>query len=573
MTMTETTGNQTGSTTAPTSKSLRNAASLLVVRDGKAGMEVLLVRRVERANDRSSGAYVFPGGTLDPEDHSLQAYAAGLDDTAASARLGLPASGLSFYLAAVRECFEEAGLLFAYGSDGQLLAPEHLEPAQHAFLREAVQRGGPGLAHACEQLGLRLAADRLAYHSYWLTPPGLPKRFDTRFFVAIAPAGQTAVHDGTEIVEHRWVRPGEAADAASDLPMLHVTRRTLASIAHFETAQACFAYATQPREIACIMPRLATGSAGVRPVMPNEACYAEIGRIDPDGKTHGARYELAPGTPVRLSDRVWRVTANNGSVMTGPGTNTYFVGGGARNEWAVIDPGPADASHVQAVLAAAPGPIRWVFTTHTHLDHSPAARALQAATGATVLGRAAPPGQWQDADFASERELQHGERIRIDDGCTLRVCHTPGHASNHLCYLLEEEKTLFTGDHVMQGSTVVITPPDGNMREYLDSLAALQSEDLDWLAPGHGFLIPRPQDAIRLLMRHRLHREAKVLSALRELGPAGLDTLVLRVYDDVPERMHPVAQRSLLAHLLKLDADGKAREADGRWEPVSQATA
>ena len=111
------------------------------------------------------------------------------------------------------------------------------------------------------------------------------------------------------------------------------------------------------------------------------------------------------------------------------------------------------------------------------------------------------------------------------------------------------------------------------MREYLDSLAALQSEDLDWLAPGHGFLIPRPQDAIRLLMRHRLHREAKVLSALRELGPAGLDTLVLRVYDDVPERMHPVAQRSLLAHLLKLDADGKAREADGRWEPVSQATA
>ena len=566
MTTTET--STTTNRPASPSKSLRAAASLLVVRDGPQGMEVLLVRRVERANDRSSGAFVFPGGTLDPEqDKALHIHAAGLDDTAASERLNLPANGLDFYLAAVRECFEEAGLLLAYHRNGDLLAPGHLDDAQLDFLRQAVQRGGPGLAHACAELGLRLASDRLAYHSYWLTPPGLPKRFDTRFFVAIAPAGQIAIHDGMEIVEHRWIRPGEAADPASGLPMMHVTRRTLQSIAHFETAQECFASTSLLRDIACIMPRLANGAAGVRPVMPNESCYAEIGRIDPEGKTH-ARYELAPGEPVRLSERVWRVTANNGSVMTGPGTNTYLVGGGARNEWAVIDPGPDDAAHVQAVLAAAPGPIRWILATHTHMDHSPAAPALQAATGATVLGRAAPATQWQDIAFAPARDLQHGERIAIGDDCTLRVIHTPGHASNHLCFLLEEEKTLFTGDHVMQGSTVVISPPDGDMRAYLDSLAALQEEDLEWLAPGHGFLITRPQEAIRLLVRHRLHREAKVLSALRDLGPAPIEALLPRVYDDVPERMYPVAQRSLHAHLLKLVADGKAVDTDGRWQAV-----
>ncbi|SPC15251.1 hypothetical protein CT19431_MP110015 [Cupriavidus taiwanensis] len=219
MTTTET----SGSPATPTPL-LRTAASLLVVRDAPAGMEVLLVRRVERANDRSSGAYVFPGGTLDAQDRHLHAHAHGLDDVLASERLGLPASGLDFYLAAVRECFEEAGLLFACDHEGRLRSPHELDAAQQELLRQAVQRGGPGLAHACEQLGLRLAADRLAYHSYWLTPPGLPKRFDTRFFVAIAPEGQLAVPDGTEIVEHRWVRPAEAADPATRRPACRARR-------------------------------------------------------------------------------------------------------------------------------------------------------------------------------------------------------------------------------------------------------------------------------------------------------------------------------------------------------------
>jgi glyoxylase-like metal-dependent hydrolase (beta-lactamase superfamily II) len=139
----------------------------------------------------------------------------------------------------------------------------------------------------------------------------------------------------------------------------------------------------------------------------------------------------------------------------------------------------------------------------------------------------------------------------------LQAIHTPGHASNHLCYLLEDEKILFTGDHVMQGSTVVINPPDGDMQAYLDSLGGLLEVDAAYLAPGHGFLIEHPAKEIDRLLRHRLKREAKVVEALRQTGAATLDTLVTVAYDDVAARVHPVASRSLLAHLIKLEADGR----------------
>jgi len=173
--------------------------------------------------------------------------------------------------------------------------------------------------------------------------------------------------------------------------------------------------------------------------------------------------------------------------------------------------------------------------------------------------------EWQDASFVPDRTLAHGERLPVGAQTTLRVVHTPGHASNHLCYLLEEEQTLFTGDHVMQGSTVVINPPDGEMTAYVESLRALLREDLLWLAPGHGFLIDRPAIAVERLIKHRLAREAKVIQALQALGPSEIASLLARVYDDVPVRMHPVAQRSLTAHLIKLVNEGRAREKDGRW--------
>ncbi|HVS76185.1 MAG TPA: MBL fold metallo-hydrolase [Steroidobacteraceae bacterium] len=269
------------------------------------------------------------------------------------------------------------------------------------------------------------------------------------------------------------------------------------------------------------------------------------------------------GNVVRLTERVWRLTAPNAGPMTGPGTNTYLVG--LRRGWAVIDPGPADARHIQALLTAAAGNIRHILVTHTHEDHSPGAAPLRSATSAPVAGRVTSHRHWQDETFRPDRELQDNDRVAIGDSTTLRVIHTPGHASNHLCFLLEEERILFTGDHIIQGSTVVIDPPDGDMGAYIRSLEALLHEDLHYLAPGHGTLIPNPPEAIHSLIQHRLRREAKVLSALPRQHPADLPTLLQTVYDDVPTHLHALAQRSLLAHLLKLESEARALRVADSW--------
>jgi glyoxylase-like metal-dependent hydrolase (beta-lactamase superfamily II) len=172
-----------------------------------------------------------------------------------------------------------------------------------------------------------------------------------------------------------------------------------------------------------------------------------------------------------------------------------------------------------------------------------------------------------------DRVLADQERLTIAsaEGChTLRVIHTPGHASNHLCYLLEQEKLLFTGDHLMQGSTVVINPPDGDMQAYLDSLHALLVLDIEWLAPGHGFLIDRPHEVVQRTVAHRLQREARVVATLRAHGCGDIDALLPVVYQEVPARLHAMAARSLQAHLLKLRSDGRAREQGGVWSLVQE---
>ncbi len=222
------------------------------------------------------------------------------------------------------------------------------------------------------------------------------------------------------------------------------------------------------------------------------------------------------------------------------------------------------------MLAAAPGKITRILVTHTHKDHSPAVVAVKAACGAPCLGRVATYPEWQDASFIPDRVLSDGDRIALGEGVTLRAIHTPGHASNHLCYLLEEEKLLFTGDHLMQGSTVVINPPDGDMAVYLASLRRLFDEDLEWLAPGHGFLIDQPHEVVRKTIAHRLAREAKVLAAVHSATKDGAAVdeaaLLALVYADTPQRLHAMALRSLLAHLSKLRDEGLLHEdAPGRW--------
>lgn len=538
----------------------RRAASVIVLREGADGApEVLLLRRAERDDDMRSGVWVFPGGVLDAEDEALAARCDGDTEANANDRLGLDAGALAYTVAALRECFEEVGLLYTTAGD-----------ADGAARERALVRRGEDFVALCERHHLRLDAGALAYHSHWLTPPGMPKRFDTRFFVARAPQGQAPVVDAGEALESVWLTPAQALERERALKLLPVTRETLKDLARFATVSDCLADARTRRQPPRMMPRLGRDAAGkVRPVLPGEWAYAEIGRLDPVGLGNVC-FELPPLQPVRLSDRVTRVTCSNGSVMTGPGTNTYLVRSPGSQEVTVIDPGPADDhtdDHLQAVVAAAaPGKIVRIVVTHTHKDHSPAALRLEALTGAPLIGCVADHPEWQDTAFHPQQTPVDGERLELGPNATLRAVATPGHASNHICWLLEEEGLLFTGDHVMQGSTVVINPPDGDMAAYLASLEKLLAIDgLQWFAPGHGFLMAEPQTEVRRLVQHRLAREAKVAAALRATGHGTPEALVPTVYGDVPSSRHAIAARSLTAHLIKLEQDGRVAREAGVW--------
>ncbi|MBL8474085.1 MAG: MBL fold metallo-hydrolase [Rhodocyclaceae bacterium] len=545
------------------------SATLVLLRDGAAGLETLLLKRSASAGF-AGGAHVFPGGVVDAGDGAdeFDGLCDGPLAAALNGSLGLATGGRDYLIAALRETFEEAGLLWARGPDG---APLNLSDAARGSeiraARTELLAGGIGFAALCERHGVKLALGELAYLSHWITPLAAPRRFDTRFFVALAPPGQQASHDARETSEHCWIRPQDALELqrSGSWQLVTPTLRTLELLAAYPNAAAFMEYARRPRDIPSWLPRFAESAQGRRMLLPGDYAYAEIAKLDPLGRGE-AHADIVPGRAVRLAPEVVRITAPNPSAMTGPGTNSYLVG--TEDALAVIDPGPAHAGHLQSLLAAAGGRLRWILATHTHHDHSPGCAALAGASGARVLGLPAPPHDRQDHSFAPHQVPVHGERLVLAPGCTLRAIHTPGHASNHLCWLLEERKILFTGDHVMQGSTVVINPPDGDMSAYMKSLAALFDEDLEYLAPGHGFLVGTPHAAIRALIAHREARETKVAQALAEHAGATLEQLLPHVYADVPAALHPVALRSLLAHLYKLREDQRAVEQAGHWRPV-----
>lgn len=269
--------------------------------------------------------------------------------------------------------------------------------------------------------------------------------------------------------------------------------------------------------------------------------------------------ELAPG--------VRRLLAPNPSMMTGPGTNTYLFGAA---EIAVVDPGPASDAHVDAIVATAGAPIRWVLATHTHPDHSPGAAPLAGRTGAQVLGLPAPEHGPQDETFQPTRLLHDGEALETAE-FTLEAVHTPGHASNHLCFRHAGTNWLVTGDQVIDGSTVVINPPDGDMKAYIESLRRLRAMDCDALLPGHGDRIDDPARAIDWIIEHRLLRERRVLDAVRQHPGSTPHALVPYVYQDVSAHLFPLAERSLFAHLLKLEQDGIVVRREDAWSADDSA--
>jgi glyoxylase-like metal-dependent hydrolase (beta-lactamase superfamily II) len=278
---------------------------------------------------------------------------------------------------------------------------------------------------------------------------------------------------------------------------------------------------------------------------------------------------------------VRRVLAPNPSPYTFTGTQTWLVGAGA--EIAVIDPGPdggmqpghADINgegHVEAILKAVGGAkITAILCTHTHRDHSPASRPLQAATGAPIIGCAplalrddGPRSDSAfDADYAPDRVLTDGETIS-GLGWTLQAVATPGHTSNHLCYALAETKALFTGDHVMKWSTSVVSPPDGNMADYMASLSKLYDRDDRIYYPAHGPAVDKPQQLVRGMIGHRRQREAQILRLLTS-GPHAIPDMVAAMYKGLDPRLVGAAGRSVLAHLIDLQMRGKVAVAGDNW--------
>ena len=523
---------------------LRPAATVLLLRDGPNGVEVLMTRRSMKASF-APGAYVFPGGGIDAAD----AQAHGM----AQRRPTQSDLHLTQAIAAIRESFEELGVLFARHADGRW--------ANHDDIA-AIDRKGP-FAAQCQARGLSLAAEQVFVLAHWITDRDLPRRFDVPFLVARMPEGQAPVADESEQFEPVWVRPQDALNRheAGDFFMVYPTIRTLERLKAFANVnavlQAC-AVNDEPLWTSC--PRAGWLAGNEARYMEHEAPFGELALVTPDGQIHH-HLDWRTDQAVPLLQNVQRLTAPNPGVMTGPGTNSYLVGD-PNTGYIAIDPGPADHEHLQRIWRAAGGQIKAIVCTHSHPDHSPGAAPLQALCThkPPILGLASKPTARANSRFTPERELADGEKLVLQGiGAqgeithTLRVVHTPGHAANHLCLVLEEDGLLFSGDHVLNGSTTVIDPPDGHMGDYLASLdklaAVCEADGIEFILPAHGHVLGFAHQAITHLKAHRLKREAKIAAAMQALPQCSLQEWVEKAYDDVPSRLWPVAARSLQAHV------------------------
>ncbi|MBV9542555.1 MAG: MBL fold metallo-hydrolase [Alphaproteobacteria bacterium] len=281
-------------------------------------------------------------------------------------------------------------------------------------------------------------------------------------------------------------------------------------------------------------------------------------------------FEPQYGELVRVSPLISRIVARNPGPFTFRGTGVYVVG---HDEVAVIDPGPDMPEHLEALKRALAGRrVTHILVTHCHSDHSPAAKPLKAWTGATTYGFG-PHGSGQDdgpkveaggdMDFVPDVRVKDGDIIRGKD-FTFECVYTPGHTSNHMCYALKEEKALFTGDHIMGWSTTVVTPPDGDMADYIKSVEKLEARDDRTLYPTHGAPVTDPKPFLAAYREHRLDRERQVLDAIRD-GLTTIPKMVERMYAAVDKGLWPAASRSVLGHLIKLEREGRVTNTGGAY--------
>ena len=539
----------------------RPAATVLLLRDTADGLEVLMTRRSSTASF-APGAYVFPGGGIDAADAEAHALA--------SRRPGQSDLRLTQAIAAIRESFEELGVLLARHADGR-----------HASTRdvEGLDRQRPFAAQIQER-GLTLAAHEVFILAHWVTDLDLPRRFDVPFLVARMPEGQTPVADESEQFEPVWIRPADALERhhGGGFFMIFPTIRTLGRLQHYPDVGAVLAACATEEPLWTSCPRAGLLAGNPARHMESDAPYGELALTCPDGQiVHSLDWQTS--RPVRLLKNVMRLTAPNPGLMTGPGTNSYIVGDAATG-FTVIDPGPDDPAHLQRLIDATSGQIHSIVCTHSHPDHSPGARPLQAMCRAQfsrippILGLPSGPQARADSQFTPDRMLQNKELIpHVSIGLeadlasktafkhaihTLKVIYTPGHAANHLCLVLLEDGLLFSGDHILNGSTTVINPPDGHMTDYLDSLdrlrAACDEHRIEFILPAHGYVLGDAKGVIARLVVHRLKREARVAAAMAAQPGGSLDDWLPHAYADTPPHLWPVARRSLLAHVERLQA-------------------
>ncbi|MBS0294347.1 MAG: MBL fold metallo-hydrolase [Proteobacteria bacterium] len=538
-----------------------NAATVLLLRDtpapdGTTRLEVLMTRRSDKASF-VPGAYVFPGGGIEAQDGDAATHAL------ADHRPAQNAARLTDAMAAIRESFEELGVLLARHADGRW--------ADAADIAAIARKLPPdtSFAAACAARGLRLAADSVYWLAHWTADRNLPKRFAVPFLVARMPEGQEPVADESEQFEPVWLSPADAVarHEAGQFFMIFPTIRTLQRLAGFADVDAVLAAVALEQPLWVSSPRSGLLAGKEARYMEHEAPYGELALVTPNGRGEHV-LDWQSETPVPLLKNVQRLTAPNPGVMTGPGTNSYLVGDPATG-YIAIDPGPQDAEHLERLWRAAGGDIRMIVCTHSHPDHSPGAAPLQAMVAThgrpkpPILGLPSLPTARAHSQFTPDRALQNGELLALkgqglegEITHTLEAVHTPGHAANHVCLLLREDGLLFSGDHILNGSTTVIDPPDGNMADYLDSLDRLDAlcaeHGVDFILPAHGYVLGEARAAIARLKAHRLAREAKVLAAMQARPDGSMDDWVRLAYDDVPERIWPVAQRSLLAHIERI---------------------